>query len=89
MRTRPRNTITVFVSKLDLKLLAPTAILLALAPFAPEPHLIEKMRFLSEGTLTRPLDIFDLFMHGSGLVLVAVRLMVGGPDPRNATPGDA
>ena len=78
MTTRTRNPIVELISGLDLKFLAPAAILLALAPFAPEPHLVEKLRFLSEGTLTRPLDIFDLFMHGSGFVLVAARLVVGG-----------
>lgn len=56
----------------DLRLLAPLAILLALAPFAPEPHLWEKLKMLADGTLTRPLDIFDLLMHGSGLVAVLV-----------------
>jgi hypothetical protein len=76
---KQKNPIATFVSELDLKFLLPVAILLALAPFAPEPHLVEKLRFLSEGTLTKPIDIFDLFMHGSGLVLVAARLIVGGP----------
>jgi hypothetical protein len=47
---------------------------LAVAPIAPEPHLIEKLRMLSQGTLTRPLDIFDLALHASPLVLVAIKL---------------
>jgi hypothetical protein len=47
---------------------------LAVAPIAPEPHLIEKLRMLSQGTLTRPLDIFDLVLHASPLVLVALKL---------------
>jgi hypothetical protein len=46
---------------------------LALAPFTPEPHLWEKLKMLVDGTLTRPLDIFDLLMHGSGLVLIALK----------------
>jgi hypothetical protein len=46
---------------------------LALAPFVPEPHLWEKLKMLASGTLTRPLDIFDLLMHGSGLVLIALK----------------
>lgn len=46
---------------------------LALAPFVPEPHLWEKLKMLFSGTLTRPLDIFDLLMHGSGLVLILLK----------------
>ena len=32
----------------------------AIAPIVPEPHLIEKLRMLSQGALTQALDIFDL-----------------------------
>jgi hypothetical protein len=39
------------------------AILMALAPFVPEPHLVEKLRMLAQGELRRPVDIFDLFFH--------------------------
>jgi hypothetical protein len=45
---------------------------MALAPFVPEPHLMEKLRMLSQGTLTRPLDMFDLVMHATPLVLLPV-----------------
>ena len=48
--------------------------MLALAPFRPEPHLIEKLRMLSQGTLTRPVDIFDLLLHGTPLVLLLIKL---------------
>jgi hypothetical protein len=54
-------------------ILVPVAILLALAPFFPEPHLVEKLRMLSRGELRRPLDIFDLFLHGTPLVLLLVK----------------
>jgi len=40
------------------------SIILGLAPFTPEPHLVEKIRMLFQGSLSRPLDIFDLFLHG-------------------------
>lgn len=58
----------------DLRLLAPLALLLALAPMHPQPHLVEKLGMLASGTLVRPLDIFDLLMHASGLVIVALKL---------------
>lgn len=48
---------------------------LGLAPFQPEPHLWEKLKMLMAGTLTRPLDIFDLLMHGAGPVLLIIKLV--------------
>ncbi len=83
----PRNPIVAFISKLDLRFLLPVSLLLALAPFAPEPHLLEKLRMLSEGTLSLPIDIFDLLMHGSGLVLTATRLVIGGEPEVEAQDG--
>jgi hypothetical protein len=38
---------------------------LGLAPFVPEPHLVEKLRMLAQGTLQRPVDIFDLVLHAA------------------------
>jgi hypothetical protein len=34
-----------------------------LAPFRPMPHVVEKLIMLKNGTLTKPIDIFDLFYH--------------------------
>jgi hypothetical protein len=53
-------------------------VLLALAPFRPEPHLVEKLGMLFDGTLRRPVDIFDLFLHGTPLLLVVLKLVVRG-----------
>lgn len=53
--------------------LVPLAVLMALAPFSPKPHLLEKLQMLFSGELTRPLDVFDLILHGAPLVLVAVK----------------
>jgi len=50
------------------------ALWLAVAPIVPEPHLVEKLRMLSQGTLTRPLDIFDLLLHTVPLLLLGIRL---------------
>ena len=47
---------------------------MAIAPITPEPHLIEKLRMLGQGTLTRALDIFDLALHATPLLLLGVRL---------------
>ena len=55
--------------------LIPAAILLALAPFVPEPHLVEKLRMLAHGQLRRPLDIFDLLMHATPTLLLIAKLL--------------
>ena len=64
-----------WVDKLPVKPLLVVAVFFALAPFKPEPHLFEKLRMLSEGTLSRPIDIFDLVMHSFPLILLAIRLI--------------
>ena len=65
--------------------LLPVAIVMALAPFRPEPHLFEKLRMLFGGQLSKPIDIFDLFMHGAPLLLVAVKLLLGRASSREKT----
>ena len=49
------------------------ALLLGLAPFRPEPHIMEKLRMLFDGTLHRPIDIFDLFLHGAPWVVLVIK----------------
>ena len=52
-----------FIDRLPFSLLIVMTVLMLAAPFVPEPHLVEKMRMLAEGTLTKPLDIFDVLWH--------------------------
>jgi hypothetical protein len=47
---------------------------LGLAPWVPEPHIVEKIRWLFQGDLTRPLDIFDLVLHGVPWLLLGLKL---------------
>lgn len=63
-----------WLDRFPLGLLVALALWLAVAPIAPEPHLIEKLRLLSQGELVQPIDIFDLLLHSVPLVLLAVRL---------------
>ena len=63
-----------WLDRLPLSTLAIAALLLGLAPFFPEPHLWEKLKMLFAGTLSRPLDIFDLLMHGAPVVLLLLKL---------------
>jgi hypothetical protein len=51
------------------------ALTLGLAPFAPEPHIIEKLRMLTAGTLTRPIDVFDLLFHAAPWMLCIAKLI--------------
>lgn len=51
------------------------ALTLGLAPFLPEPHLVEKLRMLAAGTLTRPIDIFDLLLHGVPWLLLLAKVV--------------
>jgi hypothetical protein len=57
-----------------LRLLILAALTLGLAPFVPEPHIWEKVKMLAAGTLVRPIDIFDLFLHGIPWVLLGLKL---------------
>lgn len=50
------------------------ALTLGLAPFLPEPHVLEKLRMLAGGTLVRPIDIVDLLWHVLPWVLLALKL---------------
>jgi len=63
-----------WLDRIPLALLAVAALLVGLAPFFPEPHLVEKLRMLARGQLTRPLDIFDLLLHGAPVALLLLRL---------------
>lgn len=75
----------VLLGKIPLLPLAFIAIFLGLAPFAPEPHLWEKMKMLAAGTLIKPIDIFDLLMHGTPVILLALKLLfeIKDPPPNN------
>ncbi len=47
---------------------------LGLAPFNPEPHVVEKITMLFNGELARPVDIFDLFLHGTPWILFSLKV---------------
>jgi hypothetical protein len=64
-----------WLDKLPYTVILPLAAFLAVAPLTPEPHLWQKLKMLFAGTLSRPIDIFDLFLHGVPLVLLVLKLM--------------
>ena len=63
------------LDKISLPILLIFALALGLAPFIPQPHLWEKLNMLMDGTLSRPLDIFDLLMHSTPVVLLILKLV--------------
>jgi hypothetical protein len=79
-------TASKFFKQMPWAILLPAAVLLGLAPFRPEPHLLEKLRLLADGRLIRPVDIFDLFLHGAPLLLVLGKLLHGRHVPSSTTP---
>ena len=47
---------------------------LGLAPFSP-PHVVEKLSMLIKGNLIKPLDWFDLLLHGFPWILLILKIM--------------
>jgi hypothetical protein len=64
-----------WLDKIPLTTLIIIALLLGLAPFTPEPHLWQKLKMLAAGELIKPIDIFDLFLHGTPAVLLIIKLL--------------
>lgn len=63
-----------WLDRIPLSFLVPISVLMALVPFLPEPHLWQKVKMMFAGTLTRPVDIFDLVWHGVPAVVLAMKL---------------
>lgn len=64
-----------WLDRIPTGMLVIAAVLMALAPFVPEPHLVEKFRMLMDGTLKRPIDIFDVFWHLIPSILLVIKLL--------------
>lgn len=70
-----------FIDKTSITFFIMFSITLGLAPFFPEPHLVEKARMLLHGQLVKPVDIFDLLFHLTPWVLLTIKII------RMRTPG--
>ncbi|MDH5518687.1 MAG: RND transporter [Gammaproteobacteria bacterium] len=68
------NKFKTILIKIPVFQLALISLMLGLAPFVPEPHLFEKLKMLVAGELVKPIDIFDLFMHGTPVMLLILKL---------------
>ncbi|RYG92018.1 RND transporter [Loktanella sp. IMCC34160] len=62
-----------FLDQIPWNIVIIAALTLGLAPFFPEPHIWEKLKMLVAGTLSRPVDIFDLLMHGAPWLLLIAK----------------
>lgn len=63
-----------WIDQIPLHMIVMVSLTLGLAPFVPEPHIVEKLRMLASGTLSKPIDILDLLMHGTPWLLLVLRL---------------
>ncbi len=67
------NTSSLFLNPVLWLVIALT---LGLAPFSPEPHFWEKLKWILSGADgMRAIDWFDFFMHGTPWVLLFVSLI--------------
>ena len=63
----------VWLERIPWTVLILACVTLGLAPFTP-PHIVEKLRMLARGELVRPLDWFDLALHGAPWTLLLLKL---------------
>lgn len=65
-----------FIDSVPLPFFIVLSLFLGLAPFFPEPHIVEKIGMLLSGELNRMIDVFDLFLHATPWVLLITKLTV-------------
>lgn len=66
-----------FLDLIPYPVLVVAAIVMILAPFSPMPHVLEKLIMLKDGTLRKPIDIFDLFFHLLPMILLFFKVIRG------------
>jgi hypothetical protein len=60
------------LDKIPWSLAVLAALTLGLAPFRP-PHIVEKLDMLAKGMLVKPLDWFDLLLHGTPWIVLMLK----------------
>lgn len=63
-----------YLDRMPYTMLVLVAVYMLLAPFSP-PHVVEKFQMLRAGTLTKPIDIFDLFFHLVPTAILIVKIV--------------
>jgi hypothetical protein len=69
------KNILLAVDQLNWGIIIVICVTLGLAPFNP-PHIVEKISMLIRGNLVKPLDWFDLFLHGIPWILLLLKIAV-------------
>jgi len=69
-----------FIVSIPYIFLIGAAILMALMPFQPEPHLVQKFDMLMAGNLTKPLDMFDVVWHLLPVILLVTKFIISRKD---------
>jgi hypothetical protein len=64
-----------WLDKIPYLPLIAVALFMLLAPFKPLPHVVEKLIMLKNGTLSKPLDIIDLFYHFIPTILLIIKIL--------------
>jgi len=64
-----------FLDKIPYSILIIFSVIMILLPFYPMPHFVEKLIMLKNGTLKKPIDIFDLFYHSAPLILLIIKFI--------------
>ena len=64
-----------WLDRIPYPILILAAVFLLLAPFRPMPHVLEKFIMLKNGTLHRPIDIFDLIYHLLPTLLLILKIV--------------
>ena len=62
-----------WIDSLDWGLVIVICLTLGLAPFSP-PHIVEKLQMLVKGKLVKPIDWFDMLMHGAPWVVLIIKV---------------
>lgn len=62
------------LDKIPYVVIIPLAVWMLLAPIRPMPHALEKLNMLLNGSLNRPIDIFDLFFHLAPTLILLLKL---------------
>ena len=69
------KNILSLLDKLDWTIILILCATLGLAPFSP-PHIVEKISLLINGELIKPIDWFDLLLHGFPWIILTLKAVV-------------
>jgi len=74
MRSRNMKSVLSLLDQLHWGIIIILCATLGLAPFSP-PHIVEKLSMLIKGNLIKPIDWFDLFLHGLPWIILILKII--------------